>query len=128
MAFRKKVLSEFHFDSNILLDDIDMGYRVSKKYIIYGNKKATVYHYGASLREESELDLWKRGVVYYTGWIQLIKKYKSPYWIARMSYNIVYLLCLGNVKVFCFHVAMLFDALYLEIKRDLISSFIKSKS
>jgi glycosyltransferase involved in cell wall biosynthesis len=120
MAFRRKVLKEFHFDPNIYLDDIDMGYRISKKYIVYGNKKATVYHYGAKIRENDNVALWKRGVVYYTGWIQLVKKYKNPYWIARIGYNIIYLLYLGNIKVFCLHIAMLFNAIYLEISRKII--------
>jgi glycosyltransferase involved in cell wall biosynthesis len=114
MAFRREVLEKIHFDS-VYLDDIDIGYRVSKKYIIYGNKKAKILHYGASQREKNSSELWKRGVVYYTGWMQLIKKYKHPYWVARMLYNILMLLLNGNIKVFLFHVAMLVYVIFLEM-------------
>jgi glycosyltransferase involved in cell wall biosynthesis len=119
MAFRRKVLEEFPFDPHINLDDIEMGYRVSKKYIIYGNKNAIIYHYGAGKREYNKLDLWKRGIVYYRGWIELIIKYKNPYWIARMGYNMFYLLYLGKIRFFCFHIVMLFYATYSEVKDNI---------
>lgn len=85
VAYRRHVLEEFPFDPNLSRgDDFDMGYRVSKKYKIYGCPSAKVLHFSAqkASRENSKL--------YMKDFLALIKKYKSPYWVIRMIYNIFY--------------------------------------
>jgi len=85
MAYRRHVLEEFPFDPNLNRgDDWDMGYRISKKYIIYGCPKAKVIHF--SFKKHG----WENAKSYGKDWVALTKKYKTPYWTIRALYNIFY--------------------------------------
>jgi len=85
MAYRRHVLEEFPFDPNLNRgDDFDMGYRVSRKYVIYGCPEAKVIHF--SFQKHG----WENAKSYGKDWIALTKKYKNPYWILRAIYNVFY--------------------------------------
>jgi glycosyltransferase involved in cell wall biosynthesis len=85
VAYRRHVLEEFPFDPSVNRgDDWDMGYRVSKKYIIYGCPKAKVLH--LSFEQHG----WKNAKAYGKDWVTLMKKYKNPYWLIRAFYNVFY--------------------------------------
>lgn len=117
-AYRRKVLEEIPFDVNTVWDDPDMGYRVSKKYPIYGCKKAKVYHYDPRANlfiERGDEYLWKATLRLSYGWVYLIKKYKNSYWVLRSIYNIFSAAREGSFKIFVYYSAAFSYVIFLEI-------------
>jgi glycosyltransferase involved in cell wall biosynthesis len=116
IAFRRKVLKEFPIDTNILWEDIELGYRISKKYVIYGAKNAIIYHYGPLAGVISkERDLWNSAMWAGIGWSRILLKHKNLYWFFRIMYNIFNLLIAHGIKVFVYFFVAFFYALLLEI-------------
>jgi len=113
-AFRRNVLEEFPLANDIRWDDVELSYRVSRKYIIYGNKKAKVYHYGCTLKHR---DLWESALFSGIGWVRILKKYKNPYWFFRIWYNIFCTLKVHGFKTFVYFFVAFFYAFYLEVIR-----------
>lgn len=117
-AFRRKVLKEFPLANDIRFDDIELGYRISKKYIIYGIKNAKIYHYGCApqIRLSNNKDIWEGCVRCSIGWVRILKKYNNLYWFFRIWYNIFSTIKQNGFKVFIFYSASFFYAFYLELK------------
>ena len=122
-AYRRKVLEEIPFDPEQFWDDVEMSYRVSKKYKIYGCKAAKIYHYGAVVKSrtgnKSLKEFWDHMVFYSVGWIRILKKYKGSekiYWFLRMGFNVFGILREGTtgLKVFSYYILTLPYAWYLE--------------
>jgi glycosyltransferase involved in cell wall biosynthesis len=115
-AYRKKVLKEIPLDPEQFWDDAEMSYRISKKYLIYGNKKAKVYHY--TVDYDKQRHLWGSSVYLGIGWMKILKKYKNLYWILRIEYNLYKTLKELGIKEFVYFSAGLFYAFYLEVIRN----------
>lgn len=128
-AFRRKVLKEFPLANDINWDDIELGYRLSKKYIIYGCKGAKVYHYGSKMeiRFKTNKDIWDYSFKYSLGYLQILKKYKNMYWFLRIWYNIFGSFIFApnkkiGFKIFLFYVTsffyiLLFPNYALKVKK-----------
>jgi glycosyltransferase involved in cell wall biosynthesis len=111
-AYRRHVLEEIPFDPEIVRgDDFDMGYRVSKKYVIYGVPEAKVMHFSF---QKIGLDKTKS---FMKAYIFLLKKYKNPYWLLRIIYNIFYLLIDGKPAWFVLTVQGLIVAIVEEFRK-----------
>jgi len=115
-AFRRKVLKEFPLANDIRWDDVELGYRISKKYIIYGNKKAKVYHYAVNFKER---DMWDSAFFSAIGWVRILKRYRkslydTTYWFFRIWYNIFCVIKAWGFKTFIYYCIAFFYALCLE--------------
>jgi glycosyltransferase involved in cell wall biosynthesis len=115
VAFRRKVLKEFPIDTHQTWEDIELGYRITKKYDIYGARDAIVYHYGPSSFKERDIKnsaLWS-GV----GWSRILIKHKNLYWLLRIYYNIFNVLFAHGLKAFAYYFFYFHYALYLELTK-----------
>lgn len=114
-AFRREILEENPLADDIRWDDVELGYRLSKNYIIYGCREAKVYHYGPSFKER---DMWKAALASNIGWIRILKRHPSFYWLARIWYNILNVLFVHNLKAFIYYSFAFFYAIFLEITKN----------
>lgn len=86
-GYRRKVLEEFSLDIEQNWDDKDLGYRVGKKYLIYGAPKAKVYHIG------SLYDMFYSEKKFGVAMVKLLRKYNwHPHWILRWLANLAIIL------------------------------------
>lgn len=123
VAFRKKLFKEFPLDPNQTWEDIELGYRISKKYTIFGAKNAIIYHYGPLTLKER--DIWNSALWSGVGWSRILLKQNSwkdrAYWIARIYYNIFNLLVclegLDRIKRFSAYSIAFPYALYSELTK-----------
>ncbi len=93
MAFRKEILEKFKWDTTQIGEDIDMGYRLIRAgYRIYPCEKAVVYHKGTY--DDPKFTHIRAGRCM----ALLLCKYRTPYWFARICYNILYALRIGKPK------------------------------
>ena len=84
-AYRRHVIEEIPFDPDMMWDDAELGYRVGKKYILYGIPEAKVFHYATFD------DYWQTRKKAGIGYIRLLKKYRlHPFWVGRIIYNLLY--------------------------------------
>ena len=101
VAFRKIVLDRYPVDPNMLWEDIELDYRISKHYPVYGCPKAVVWHYGLSGKRKYDLKhnaIWS-GIA----WARILKKYKNLYWFFRISYNIFNIAKVYGLKAFSYY-------------------------
>lgn len=111
-AYRKHVLEEFPLANDIRWDDVELSYRISKKYRIYGCKEAKVYHYAVNFEHR---DIWTSALNSGVGWAKILLKYKNLYWVIRIGYNILNVIRVWGPKVFLYYVFAFFYSLFNEI-------------
>ena len=128
-AYRTRLLKKFNFDPQIRYgDDRDMSYRLTRAgIIIYGRKTAKVWHHQSGHANKKSERGWtfknfKSSSRQSYGFAFLIKKYKSPYWFARMIYNILHIFYKRGFSNFTFYVIttpiMLFQVLFVETIKE----------
>jgi glycosyltransferase involved in cell wall biosynthesis len=120
VAFRRSVLEEFPLDPYMTWEDIELGYRISKKYDIYGARNAIVHHYGASSFEER--NMWNSAVWSGVGWSRILLKHKNMYWFFRINYNIFNVLLVHGLKAFLLYTFAFYYALLMEINKKNIKN------
>lgn len=113
IAFRKEVLVEFPLDPHQTWEDIELGYRISKKYFIYGARKAIIYHYGPSSFKER--NLWNSALWSGTGWSRILIKHKNLHWVMRIGYNILNVWRVHGFKAFLYYSVAFPYAMSVEV-------------
>ncbi len=87
MAYCRHVLDKHPFDPWVIWDDLDLGYRVGKEFIIYGCPEAKTLHHATF---ENKVNMAKKTGV---GWLRLFIKYRfHPFWVGRFFYNFLVML------------------------------------
>ena len=123
VAFRRSVLDEFQIDPHQTWEDIELGYRISKKYDIYGARDAIVYHYGPSPEYTKNRDVRNSALWSGVGWSRILLKHKNLHWFLRIYYNIFNVILAHGFKTFLyyfyyFHYALLHELMHKPVKKQ----------
>jgi glycosyltransferase involved in cell wall biosynthesis len=114
-AVRKAVMDEIPIDPWVLWEDIEMGYRISKKYTITGCPKSRVFHYGLNKNfEKTQRNLKNNAQWAGKGWARILKKHKNIYWFVRIYYNIFNVIPAHGFKTFLYYIYYFNKNLFFE--------------
>lgn len=114
VAFKKSVLDEFPVDENMLWEDIELGYRIAKKYEITNEPLAKVIHFGLAKSEQRSL----KNNAQWSGkaWARILKKHRNIYWLLRIYYNIFNVPKANGWKAFAYYFYYFHSNLFSESK------------
>jgi len=118
-GYRRRALMEMKFDPNLrYYEDREMSYRIGRfsNYVIHGCKEAKVWHHQGGHGMEGrrlDKDSYTGALKGMKGAVSLAIKHKTPHWLLRAWFNIVYTLIIGRVTYSFIMAVAFFNAVLL---------------
>lgn len=115
VAFRRDIFEQYPLDENMLWEDIEQGYRITRSHKIYGARDAIVYHYGPMTFTENR-PLENSAIWSGKGWAKILMKHKNPHWFFRIYFNLFNVWRVHGWKAFRSYFREFHKALRCEMK------------